>query len=46
MIINSLEGQIHEKLITINTLSKAKYIEQEIERYLKIEDRNVPEADV
>lgn len=46
MIINSLEGQIHEKLITINTLSKAKYVEQEIERYLKIEDRTVPEADV
>jgi len=44
MIINSLEGQKHIKLITVNTLSKAKYLEQEIERYLNIEDRKVPEA--
>ncbi len=44
MIVNSLEGQKHEKLITVNTLSKAKYLEQEIERYLNIEDRKVPEA--
>ena len=44
MIINSLEGQKHEKLITVNTLSKAKYLEQEIERYLNIEHREVPEA--
>ncbi len=44
MIINSIEGQKHEKLITVNTLSKAKYLEQEIERYLNIEDRAVPEA--
>lgn len=46
MIINGLEGQTHEKLITLNTLSKAKYMEQEIERYLNIEDRSVPEANV
>jgi hypothetical protein len=46
MIINGLEGQKHEKLITVNTLSKAKYLEQEIERYLQIEQRVVPEATV
>lgn len=46
MIVNGLEGQKHEKLITVNTLSKAKYLEQEIERYLNIEDRKVPEANV
>jgi transcription elongation factor Elf1 len=44
MIINSLEGQKHKKLMTVNTLSKAKYLEQEIERYLNIENRKVPEA--
>ena len=46
MIINGLEGQKHEKLLTVNTLSKAKYLEQEIERYLHIEQREVPEATV
>lgn len=45
MIINGLEGQKHERLITVKTLSKAKYLEQEIERYLHIEDREVLEAD-
>ncbi|MBT8229648.1 MAG: hypothetical protein KJO50_05265 [Bacteroidia bacterium] len=44
MIINGLEGQKHVKLLTVNTLSKAKYLEQEIERYLDIENRKVPEA--
>ena len=44
MILDSLEGQKHQKLLTVNTLSKAKYLEQEIERYLQIEDRVVPEA--
>jgi len=44
MIVNGMEGQKHEKLLTLNTLSKAKYLEQEIERYLSIEDRKVPEA--
>jgi len=44
MVINGLEGQKHEKLLTVNSLSKAKYLEQEIERYLHIEDRKVPEA--
>ena len=46
MIINGLQGQKHEKLITVNTISKAKYLEQEIERYLNIENRKVPEANV
>lgn len=46
VIVNSLEGQKHEQLVTLNTLSKAKYLEQEIERYLQIEDRKVPEANV
>ena len=46
MIINGLKGQKHEKLINVNTLSKAKYLEQEIEGYLKIEHRKVPEATV
>lgn len=46
LIINSLEGQKHKKLITVNTLSKAKYLEQEIESYLNIENRKVPEATV
>ncbi len=46
IIVNDLNGQKHEKLLTVNTLSKAKYLEQEIERYLNIEDRKVPEANV
>ncbi len=46
MIVNGMEGQKHQKLITVNTLSKAKFLEQEIERYLNIEDRKVPEANV
>lgn len=46
MIINSIDGQKHKKLITVNTLSKAKYLEQEIEKYLNIENRKVPEANV
>ncbi len=44
IIINGLNGQKHEKLLTVNTLSKAKYLEQEIELYLNIEQRKVPEA--
>lgn len=41
MVINGQEGQKHEKLMNVNTLSKAKYLEQEIERYLHISDREV-----
>ncbi|MBT8218291.1 MAG: hypothetical protein KJP00_00590, partial [Bacteroidia bacterium] len=44
VIINGLDGQKHVKLITVNTLSKAKYLEQEIEKHLQIEERKVPEA--
>ncbi len=44
MIINGLEGQKHEKLMTVKTLSKAKYLEQEIERYLDISDSEIPDA--
>ncbi len=46
MVVNGAEGQKHEKLVTVNSLSKAKYLEQEIERYLDIKDRAVPEATV
>jgi hypothetical protein len=46
MLVNGMEGQKHVKLITVNTLSKAKYLEQEIEKYLNIEDRKIPEANV
>jgi len=46
MILNGPDGQKHEQLISVSTLSKAKYLEQEIEHYLGIEDRKVPEATV
>ena len=46
MVINGLDGQKHVKLLTVNTLSKAKYLEQEIERYLHIKDKKVPEGNV
>ncbi|MEM9547146.1 MAG: hypothetical protein AAGA77_14290 [Bacteroidota bacterium] len=44
MIINGVEGQRHEKLMKVNSLSKAKFLEQEIEKYLNIMDRKVPES--
>lgn len=44
MVVNGVEGQKHVSLLTATTLAKAKYLEQEIERYLKIEDRKVDEA--
>ena len=43
MVINGLDGQKHEKLITVTSISKAKYLEQEIENYLNIPDREVLE---
>lgn len=44
MIVNGLEGQKHVNLIPgIGSLSKAMYIEQEIEKYLGIIDREVIE---
>ena len=44
VIINGSNGQQHQKLLSVNTLTKAKYLEQEIEKYLGIEDRKVLEA--
>lgn len=46
LIINGLSGQYNKHLVTVNSISKAKYLEQEIEKYLNIEDRPVPEANV
>lgn len=44
MILNGANGQKHVKLIAlIDSLSKARYLEQEIEWHLGIEDREVPE---
>ncbi len=43
MIINGRNGQQHKQLFTFNAISKGKYLEQEIEKYLGIEDRKVPE---
>jgi len=43
-IINGVNGQKHIKLIPkVSSISKAKYLEQEIEKYLGIKDRRVPE---
>lgn len=45
MIVNSLNGQKHVKLINIlKSKSKARYLEQEIESHLGIQNRVVPEA--
>jgi hypothetical protein len=44
MIVNSAMGQKHVKLISsVDSLSKARFIEQEIERHLSIPDRRIPE---
>ena len=43
LIINGPKGQYHEQLLAVSTLAKAKYLEQEIEKYLGIENRKVPE---
>ena len=44
MIVNGDNGQKHVKLITrLDSLSKARYLEQEIEKHLGIVDREVPE---
>ncbi|MFK7806794.1 MAG: hypothetical protein AB8F74_03240 [Saprospiraceae bacterium] len=44
MILNKTEGQKHVKLLSgLDNLSKARYLEQEIEYHLGIEDRKVPE---
>jgi len=44
MIVNGPKGQQHQELVHVSSISKAKYLEQEIEKYLGIEDRKVPEA--
>jgi len=43
MIVNQPSGQKHVPLIMVRGISKARFLEQEIEKYLKIEDRQVPE---
>lgn len=44
MISNGPDGQKHTSLITgIMSLTKARYLEQEMERHLGINDREVPE---
>ncbi|MFK8007287.1 MAG: hypothetical protein AB8H03_12995 [Saprospiraceae bacterium] len=44
VVLNSPEGQKHERLIQyIDTRNKARYIELELEKYLGIEDRRLPE---
>jgi len=44
MIYNGVNGQKHIELVkSVNTRSKAKYIEQEIEKRLKIVNRRVPD---
>ncbi len=43
MIVDEGQGQKHVKLTSMNSASKAKYLEQEIEAYLDIQDVEVPE---
>ena len=45
IIVNTLDGQKHINLLPpLNSYSKAKYLEQEIENHLGIVDRKVPGA--
>lgn len=47
MLVNDVRGQRKVELIkSVNSRTKAKYIEQEIERYLGIKDRRVPDEEV
>jgi hypothetical protein len=44
MIVDNPTGQKHIRLITgLESVSKARYLEQEIERHIGIVDRPVPE---
>lgn len=44
LILNGPEGEKHVKLIeNLESKSKARYIEQEVERHLGIADRSIPE---
>lgn len=45
MITDSGSGQKHVKLTSVSSVSKAKFLEQEIENHLNIQDREVPEED-
>jgi len=48
LILNGIEGQKHMPLLPSfgTSLSKARYLEQEIEKHLGITDRKVPESNV
>ncbi len=41
MVLNQENGQKEIPLMSVRSLAKAKYLEQEIEKYLKIEDREI-----
>jgi len=41
MMVNQPSGQKQVTLLSVRSLSKARFLEQEIEKYLKIEDRPV-----
>jgi len=42
MVVNTVNGQSHQKLIArMDDISKARYIEQEMERYMGITDKRV-----
>ena len=43
MITNGVEGQKHQRIIWTKSLSRARYLEQEIERHIGIKDRQVAE---
>ena len=45
MLVNRGKGQEHVKLTSVKSASKAKFLEQELERHLKIQDVVVPEED-
>lgn len=47
MLVNGVEGQKHVSLVSnFQSPSKARYIEQEIEKRLGIKDRRVPEENI
>jgi len=47
MIVNDVKGQKKVELIkSVSSRTKAKFIEQEIEKYLGITDRRVPDEEI
>ena len=47
MIVNDINGQKHVELVkTVDSRTKAKYIEQEIEKHLGIKDQRVPDEEI